>query len=272
MKEYYTIGEISKIFSISTDTLRYYSKIGLIIPKQIRDNKYRYYSIEQFEMISTILFLRSVDIPIKKIQQLLHHENISKIQEEILKQENILQNKINYLKHLKSLIESFYWNSSEFTSDSLDIRIEKLPKLWVLSKPFHTTEIDLDIDSISLIHKETNQDWILTSNIISIVSKENLLEKDYHTYAGYGLISESPCPTKSDSLKVLKESYYVSANTIIYRPDHSDVNIVYEHMLDYIDDHHLEITGDAIERNVLDMFINEQGENAHYIKIIIPIK
>ncbi|WP_304943101.1 MerR family transcriptional regulator [Vallitalea guaymasensis] len=272
MKEYYTIGEISKIFSISTDTLRYYSKIGLIIPKQIRDNKYRYYSIEQFEMISTILFLRSVDIPIKKIQQLLHHENISKIQEEILKQENILQNKINYLKHLKSQIESFYWNSSEFTSDSLDIRIEKLPKLWVLSKPFHTNEIDLDIDSISLIHKETNQDWVLTSNIISILSKENLIKNDYHTYAAYGLISESPCPTKSDSLSVLNEGYYVSANTIIYEPNHSDVNVVYDRILDYIDKHHLEITGDAIERNVLDMFVNEQGDNSHYIKIIIPIK
>lgn len=46
MKKYYTIGEVSKIYDIATDSLRYYEKKGLVIPQR-RDNGYRIYSLEE---------------------------------------------------------------------------------------------------------------------------------------------------------------------------------------------------------------------------------
>ena len=49
MKEFYTIGEISKIFNIPSATLRYYDSIGLLCPWEIGENNYRYYSKAQFE-------------------------------------------------------------------------------------------------------------------------------------------------------------------------------------------------------------------------------
>ena len=44
MKEYYKIGEISKLYSIGTDSLGYYEEIGILKPKR-DDNGYRMYSI-----------------------------------------------------------------------------------------------------------------------------------------------------------------------------------------------------------------------------------
>lgn len=62
-----TIGEVSKKLDISTDTLRYYEKIGLIgpIPKTksgIRD--YDDISIRQIEFVKC---MRSADLPIEEL-------------------------------------------------------------------------------------------------------------------------------------------------------------------------------------------------------------
>ena len=43
MKKFYKIGEISKLYNISSDILRYYEKIGLITPDMRGENGYRYY-------------------------------------------------------------------------------------------------------------------------------------------------------------------------------------------------------------------------------------
>ncbi len=44
MRDMFLIGELAKLFNISTDTLRYYDKIGLLKPKYDKDNGYRYYT------------------------------------------------------------------------------------------------------------------------------------------------------------------------------------------------------------------------------------
>ncbi|AZV42873.1 hypothetical protein BAOM_2264 [Peribacillus asahii] len=48
MKEYFTIGEVSKLFKVKIATLRYYDEIGLLRPEFIDEkNNYRYYSTQQ---------------------------------------------------------------------------------------------------------------------------------------------------------------------------------------------------------------------------------
>jgi DNA-binding transcriptional MerR regulator len=57
MKEYFTIGEISKLFQVKIATLRYYDEIGLLRP-EFTDEKtnYRYYSTQQFERLNSIKY------------------------------------------------------------------------------------------------------------------------------------------------------------------------------------------------------------------------
>ncbi|WP_134576092.1 MerR family transcriptional regulator, partial [Pseudomonas aeruginosa] len=54
-----TIGQLARIFEISTKTLRHYDAIGLFVPARTgSDNGYRYYQPEQIEQLSSILALR----------------------------------------------------------------------------------------------------------------------------------------------------------------------------------------------------------------------
>lgn len=66
-----TIGQLARIFEISTKTLRHYDAIGLFVPARTgSDNGYRYYRPEQIEQLSRILALRRLDVPLEAIDRL----------------------------------------------------------------------------------------------------------------------------------------------------------------------------------------------------------
>ena len=107
MKEFYTIGEISKIFNIPTATLRYYDSIGLLCPWETGENNYRYYSKAQFEIISMIMFMRTINTPIKKLQNILNEKTADGVLEELKTCESSIDEKIYELEQLKQKIGIF---------------------------------------------------------------------------------------------------------------------------------------------------------------------
>ena len=60
----FRIGDVAKMFHISTGTLRHYERIGIVVPEFIEEkSSYRYYGIRQFEVLNTIRYLRVLDMP-----------------------------------------------------------------------------------------------------------------------------------------------------------------------------------------------------------------
>lgn len=78
--DYYTAGELAKLFNIPKQTLLYYDKIGLIEPEFITDNSYRHYTIKQYMILEIITNLRKLDIPINVIKDYLEHRNLDYFQ------------------------------------------------------------------------------------------------------------------------------------------------------------------------------------------------
>lgn len=76
MSRLYKIGEVSRIFSLSAQTLRFYEQEGLLVPAVTdKETNYRYYSVLQFERLRQIIFFRDLGIPIKTIRDLLKQPN-----------------------------------------------------------------------------------------------------------------------------------------------------------------------------------------------------
>ena len=71
----YKAGDFAKITGISKDTLFFYDRIGLFKPIMRAQNGYRYYSLSQLSLLSTILSLRSLDTPIDRILEYLAGKN-----------------------------------------------------------------------------------------------------------------------------------------------------------------------------------------------------
>lgn len=74
----YSIGEFSKIGSVSPKTLRYYDEIGLLHPAYVDEvNHYRYYTQEQVDKILLISELKTYDLRLEQIKAIMESDNLS---------------------------------------------------------------------------------------------------------------------------------------------------------------------------------------------------
>ncbi len=70
MQSYLSIGEVAKIRNIDVQSLRYYEKLGILIPAYVNpENGYRYYSLEQIMVLDTIILCIDLGIPLKKLKE-----------------------------------------------------------------------------------------------------------------------------------------------------------------------------------------------------------
>ena len=84
VRDYYTAGELAKMFMLSKQTILYYDRKGILKPKFVTENGYRYYSVSQYLTLEIIINLRKLDIPISEIQSYLRNrspENLRKLLE-----------------------------------------------------------------------------------------------------------------------------------------------------------------------------------------------
>ena len=75
MRDYYRIGEISALYGIGVDSLRYYEEIGLLCPKRA-DNGYRMYSITDIWKLNIIRELRGLGFSMEEIRRHLGHYDL----------------------------------------------------------------------------------------------------------------------------------------------------------------------------------------------------
>ena len=67
------IGDFSKLSKISIKALRYYDKIGLLKPAMIDSTtQYRYYTVEQLEIIRLISMYKDAGLTNDMISKLIH--------------------------------------------------------------------------------------------------------------------------------------------------------------------------------------------------------
>lgn len=70
MENYLSIGEVAKIRNIDVQSLRYYEKLGILIPAYINlQTGYRYYSMEQLMILDTAILCIDLGIPLKRLKE-----------------------------------------------------------------------------------------------------------------------------------------------------------------------------------------------------------
>ena len=116
-----TIGEVSKKFNISKDTLRYYEKEGLISPVSKQNNR-REYKENDIESINFILCLRGAGMPIETLKKYINlcrkgDETARERRNILIEQREILSQKIKEMENaynkLSYKIDFYYQNLLE---------------------------------------------------------------------------------------------------------------------------------------------------------------
>ncbi|MBF8984138.1 MerR family transcriptional regulator [Lutibacter sp. B2] len=264
MKEHYLIGEVAKIFNISTDTLRYYDKIGLLEPEKYKNNNYRYYSVDQFDYIYMMLLLKELNIPLKDMKDILYTKDVSKFINLMEIQEKDIDNKMEYLKVLKENVKNLKHQITNLDEDTHRILIKTCPAMWAVTVEWNGKEEDFDYNKMVELNKEIDSEWTSVSRFTMIISKETFLNNK-GSYR-YGMISEYE--SKSSSVE-----YFPSRSCVFsaYKGEYSHVYSKYLNMIEWIDKNGFLIDGDTVARSIISL-CDKDYKNEYVCEIWIPIK
>lgn len=100
----YKIGDISYIYGLSSDAIRYYEDQGIIAPKRDPNSGYRYYTTWDINFLIDCLWYRSYDFSLSDIKQMMRCDNLSDFEARCRRQESkIMETITEQRKMLKQL-------------------------------------------------------------------------------------------------------------------------------------------------------------------------
>ena len=264
-EKYYRIGEISRLYKISTDILRYYDKIGLMSPDFIGENGYRYYSKKQIWKLNNIRNLRNIGVGLEDIKEFLDERNINSANDIIEFQLEKVEDKIKKLTELKEELTSKLENI-EFFKTFKDFNkpvLKFIPKRKFLrSKGNFKQDWEIDFELKILNEKtEYDNDFILTNNEIgATLSKENFFKGEYLTFSESFIIND----VKGE---IIPEGYFL---TIVFKGKYDESYKYYNILKKYIEEKGLVVIGDVHEIYHIEIHITE-NEDEFITEIQIPV-
>lgn len=109
MDTLYTIKQAAEKVGMTSETLRHYDRIGLVKPSR-KDEKtgYRYYSEQMLIQLQTIELLKTMDLTLMEIKEILQQNELPKIIDLLKQAEKKADEKIARLRHAKSRIKRAY--------------------------------------------------------------------------------------------------------------------------------------------------------------------
>lgn len=184
-----SIGEVSKIFNISKDTLRFYNKIGILIPETNPNNGYRYYEFKHLEKLSLVLGIKLLGISLSDIKETIESEDLNEYKDLVLRQEKILNIKKKELEQLeynlnksKKILNSITDFENEYDFKNLKI-IEQDYNLYAIDiKNILNSNLSKDGSStlekeLSDLKEEMEDTYVYIYNII----ENNYVKEDEDT-------------------------------------------------------------------------------------------
>ncbi|MDD7753947.1 MAG: MerR family transcriptional regulator [Clostridiales bacterium] len=252
MKEFFSIGEISKLFDINKKTLRYYDEIGLFKPSFVnKDNNYRYYTLDQFQYLETIKYLKELGLSLDKIKYNLTNLNSEDVINSLEEQNNIIDTKISELQLIKQKINKKIIQIKDSTRNDL---LETIREVDFNERQAvrlrHSIKTDYDIEfSLRKLIKMSDNKIFLTYGLVGVsISRDDLIDRKYDEYKSIFIMIEEEKYDKS-LIKIFPKGTYVC---IRFKGVHKDAPPYYEKLINYINKQGYEIIDDSLEMELTD--------------------
>ncbi len=257
MKKYYLIGEISKLFDIPKQTLRYYEQEGILKSHKNSENGYRLYSIEDIIALTDIITYRKIGIPIKEIRNMFNTMELDNIIDIISHNEKIIKEKIKHYKKMEEKIK-------KRKAMSIEAR-ENLNKYKIVNKA------DIKYFSITDYVDATTLKKYLSENYsyLIYIDKNLLNESKDIADVSYGLSIDNEKELKYFNEEVIelqnKEEYL---NTVIKVKNNIVNNEDIENIKVWLSKNNKKINGDLIGRYLSSSYGDFLFD---YYKVWIPV-
>lgn len=105
IKDSYTISEVSRLFGIGIDSLRYYERLGVITPARAA-NGYRIYSLSDMYKLACIKELRGLGLGMDTIGTYLEHQTLANTNTLIEDELSLIETQMNDLQAKRDALEA----------------------------------------------------------------------------------------------------------------------------------------------------------------------
>ena len=267
MKEYYKIGEISKIYGIGRDSLMYYEELGILKP--FRDkNGYRMYKLSDIWRLNLIKELRSLNFPMKKVKEYLDDRNIESTKEILNTEISLIDEKIeellSYKKNIMKRLDTISYELRNLNLYEIDlVYINKRKALELNANITKDEEFDFLIQKLQKDYE--NRFTILgNNNIGSSFCLDKIKKGIYNEFKSVFCFLED----EEEIYNIIfNEGYYL---TLTYKGEYKNNKHYINKMFKYIEEKGYKVISDPIEIYKID--IHETGDINEFItEIQIPV-
>lgn len=268
MKEFFTIGEIARLFHVKVATLRYYDEIGLLKPQYTDEQtNYRYYSTQQFERLNSIKYLRALNVPISKLHDFYNYREIDTLVEMLKNQQAEIEQKKRELEQIERKIARRLMQIEDATHTPLNTIAEvKLPE-WRVA--YLRREYALG-DDIEYLISELSTNYSIDGGIflgkIGIsISASDLKSNTFDRYSSIFMILEEEDQVITSDVTFPAREYL----QIRFKGTHMDAAHYYKKLFAYMEDHHYKLIDDSIEITLIDYGITNDIDK-YVTEILLP--
>lgn len=190
MQKLLRIGQVSNLYGISLDTLRYYDRKDLLKPIVNEQNGYRYYSLEHLDILEMILVGKYLEIPLEQMKEKIDSESIDGYLAMMEQQNQFIEEKLTVLTKLKqytSEMTDMLKNIQNFSNDSTFSKVTTKNNIDITIYQMNLKSFFNNIENAQISGIESFEQWISyhVDDNSSIIENSELLGLSIHNHSIY---------------------------------------------------------------------------------------
>ena len=164
MERYYKIGEISALYGIGVDALRYYEKLGLIHPTR-SESGYRLYSVQDIWCLNVIRDLRGLNFSMEQIAAYLQGHTVDSTLTLLAQEAQAITRKMQFLQELQANVQQRMDTIRAAIAQPVDqITMQFCPArpCYAIEEPY-SGDAEMDVLIKRLLNKDPDRFYVIGS-------------------------------------------------------------------------------------------------------------
>lgn len=274
-KKLYSIGDVSEVCNVSRRTLRYYDKLGLIKPDEVKESGYRYYSHETMLRIPIIKYFKMMNFELTDIQLLLdglHYSEIvqhfeTRLDETVTEEQILAERKIIIADWIRLVEEA----STVIQTQMEAVTVKYLERKEYLSMPYSFShdysQAIINLPFTAFVEENNNT---ITGPVMlyfpEFAQKETYLGSQDHL--DVVVLQEAIRPIPEEIRFTRNGGMFVSAYHV---GSHETLQYTYQKILDWAQANRYELGSSSVERYVTDYWTTM--DHARFVtEVLIPVR
>ena len=261
-----TTGEFARLCNTTRDTLRYYDKMGVLIPKKDNNNGYKYYSLKQVTSFFFINLFSMFGCPIKELKHIVegdetaHFDSFLNSQyETLLKTREDLENKIRILQIGIEMTKHATANpTNTVIYEQLDKPVQII--LTDVNSSPATTSGEISADIMTHIKYCRNNGFFYPFPIGAVIDYNDVKAGIYKYKQVFSILN---MPVPNEAIYTLPTKNGVSC---VHKDSDGSINNVYKSICDYISDNNMQAKSDLYSLSLVN--IVDTHEERRYLKYL----